>query len=120
MKIDTTNQNDLKYIEETKINHSDEKWYYLQELKKRVKIFAGEPEIPADQVQSKSNRTQVMVTTVLSQPTSNFDGKVCLQIHTNDVVAQRNSINRPAGTIEKKTLISKQTTLMVSFNQLTF
>ena len=41
-----------------------------------------------------------MVTTAVSQPTATFDGKVALQIHTNLVPAQRNSVNRPAGTIE--------------------
>lgn len=68
-------------------------------MKKRLKIFEGEPEALADTVQHKSHRTQVMVTTALSQPTETFDGKIGLQIHTNSIPAQRRSANRERGII---------------------
>lgn len=98
-RIDVSDRENLTYFKETNRIHSDEKWYFLQDLKKRLKIYSGEIEADADTTQHKSHRTQVMVTTAISEPTANFDGKVALQIHTTPIAAARNSINRPAGKI---------------------
>lgn len=98
-RINATDPDNLVFFDETDRVHSDEKWYYLQDLKKRLKVFRGQSEALADTTQHKSHRTQVMITTALSQPTNDFDGKCGIQIHTNAVAAQRSSVNRPAGKI---------------------
>jgi len=39
-----------------------------------------------------------MFTAAVSQPNEHFDGLIAIEPHVNIVYAQRNSINRPAGS----------------------
>jgi len=41
-----------------------------------------------------------MITAALSEPSNIFDGKIGILCHGNIVPAQRNSVRRPAGTLE--------------------
>ena len=82
--------------------HIDEKWFHLERLKVRRKLIPGGERYDNETVQSKRHRTQVMFLAAIAQPYGDFDGKVSMMPLVEEAVAQRNSINRPAGTIEFK------------------
>lgn len=94
-----------RFWDQYNVIHSDEKWFYLQDLKKKRLNFPGEDEFPPDKVTSKRHRTQVMITVIVSRPSLNnpdYDGTIMIQPHGSIIPCRRNSANRPAGTLEFK------------------
>jgi hypothetical protein len=93
------------YIYEPELNviHLDEKWWYLELMRRTRREFPGEDEFTHDIVGHKDHRTKFMGTAVIAHPHDGFNGRVAWINHVNERFAQRNSINRPAGTIEYET-----------------
>jgi hypothetical protein len=79
----------------------DEKWWYLEKLKKYRRTFPGEDRFPDDVIHHKSHQTKFMGTAVIGHPRDNFDGRVVCQNHVVATPAQRSSVYRPSGTIEQ-------------------
>jgi hypothetical protein len=83
----------------------DEKWFILQKMKRLLKRFDDSPPENFHHIQSKSNPTQIMCTAAVARPRFSeksedyFNGLLCLLSHINWVAAQRNSVNRPRGTL---------------------
>lgn len=88
--------------------HVDEKWFYMCEATGTYYLANDEPE-PERQVKSKRFIPKVMFLAAVACPRYNeagectFDGKIGLWPFTHLVEAQRDSRNRPAGTLEEKT-----------------
>lgn len=101
-KIDVSDPNDLRYYHQNNIVHVDEKWMYVERLRKTVKSLPDHEDYPHDTVQHKSHRQKVMITAALTEPTETFDGKIAMIAHGDWVEAQRSSANRPRGTLEFK------------------
>ena len=85
--------------------HIDEKWFYMFKLNKRLYLHpAGKP-LPRKCV-NKRHRKKVMFLAAVARPRYNyrrhcwFDGLIGIWYFAEKVVAQRSSINWPAGTIE--------------------
>lgn len=100
-EIDYLNHGYLKYRYQHDRAYLDEKWFKLNRIKRKQKVFINSPEIEPERMQNKANPTQVMFTAVISQPRDDFDGKLTLVPHVEEVPAQRNSANRPAGTFDQ-------------------
>jgi hypothetical protein len=90
----------LVFEEEKNTLHLDEKWWYLEIVRKTVRTFPGEDEFDFDTVAHKDHRTKFMGTAVIGYPEGDFDGRVAWINHVTATPALRNSVNRPAGTIE--------------------
>ena len=90
--------------------HVDEKWFYMKKLTQTVYLAPGE-EPPERSTKSKRFVQKVMFLCAVARPrhdtASNtaFDGKIGIWPFTELVPAQRNSRNRPAGTMELKNLV---------------
>ena len=84
--------------------HVDEKWFYVVKIKKRVRIIDGCIEPTPDNTVHKSHIPKVMFLSVtgVPDPANGFDGKVGILVFGEYRPAQRNSRNRPAGTMEFK------------------
>ena len=67
-------------------------------------LLPAEDGTPTKFVQSKSNMTQAMVLVALMEPRGHFDGVVAHHTFTERLLAKKNSRNRQAGTIVKKTV----------------
>ena len=87
--------------------HIDESWFYITTVDHSVMIWdaIAVPEAPT--TRHKSHILKVMFLVAMGRPQrrpdgSWFDGKVGMWPCTEQVMAQRNSINRPAGTMETK------------------
>ena len=98
----TTQRQTLRFKSQRNRVHIDEKFFHLERLKVKRKIIPGGKRSGDESVQSKRHRTQVMFLVAITQPFGDFDGKLSLMPFVEETVAQRNSINRPAGTIEFK------------------
>lgn len=89
--------------------HIDEKWFNLTRIKNTYYMAPDEPR-PKRKTKSKRFITKVMFLAAVARPRYShssktfFDGKIGIWPFVHDVEAQRNSCNRPAGTMEKKTL----------------
>ena len=87
--------------------HVDEKWFYLTEQQMRFYLAPEEP-VPLRVSQKKSDVVKVMFLAAIARPRYNddgectFDGKIGMWPFIERKAAQRDSVNRPAGTIETK------------------
>jgi hypothetical protein len=86
--------------------HVDEKWFFLI-FEKGVLLLFPEDELPATYAQHKNNILKVMFLCAVAKPQLRPDGTrmngliACIPF-TELVPAQRNSVNRPKGTLEEK------------------
>ena len=87
----------------------DKKWFFTTEAANRVYVTKKEKQ-PKRAVKSKKNMIKVMFLTAVACPcydengVCTFDGKIGMWPFVEKVPAQRSSANRPAGTIETKTV----------------
>lgn len=88
--------------------HIDESWFYLNRVTNQILVFDGIVIPNAPTVQHKSHIPKVMFIVAMARPFRKedgtwFDGKLvgCWEIVTR-APAQRNSVNRPAGTMITK------------------
>ena len=87
--------------------HVDEKWFYMKQVKQTFYLAANETP-PTRTTRNKRFIDKVMFFCAVARPrhdsTSNtsFDGKIGIWPFIEMVPAQRNSRNRPAGTLEPK------------------
>jgi len=99
----------LPYLKMDNIVHIDEKWFYLCRIKNSYYLAKDEP-IPYRSVRSKRFISKVMFLTAVARPRYDYktrkiwDGKIGIWPFTHQVEAQRTSRNRPAGTMETKSL----------------
>ena len=88
----------------------DEKWWYLTEKSCSYIVVPGEELPPNRFVQHKSHIIKVMCLCASARPRQNhetgewWDGKIGMWFFAEKVPAQRTSKNRPAGTIETKSI----------------
>ncbi|XP_057798731.1 uncharacterized protein LOC131014673 [Salvia miltiorrhiza] len=89
--------------------HIDEKWFYLTKSKDRYYLMPGEAD-PYRACKSKRYIPKIMFTSAIARPIIDsqgkviFDGKMEIFPFTYEEAAQRNSKNRPAGTMEVKAI----------------
>jgi hypothetical protein len=89
--------------------HIDEKWYYVMMTNRRCYLLPDEKMIER-RCKHKCHIDKVMFGAALARPRQNpvtgewWDGKVHLHPFVEYKAAQRNSVRRPAGTIETKTI----------------
>lgn len=89
--------------------HIDEKWFYLTKEKQNYYLTPDE-EQPHRTVKSKRFIPKVMFLCAVARPRHDshrnayFNGKLGIWPFVETVMAQRNSVNRPAGTPELKPL----------------
>ncbi len=87
--------------------HIDEKWFYLTKKTQRV-YLSNKEKIPYRAGKSSKFIPKAMFLGAVARPKWNqhgqciFDGKIGIFPFINRVAAQRNSINRPRGSIEIK------------------
>lgn len=87
--------------------HIDEKWFYITKIKQNFYLLPEESE-PSRQVKSKSNMIKVMFLAAIGRPRYDFqkkqyfDGKLGIWPFVVKEPAQRNSKNRPKGTLVTK------------------
>ena len=87
----------------------DEKWFYITRVKQRYFVAPGEKP-PPRKCKHKKHLIKVMFLTAMARPRVDqqtgvwWDGKIGTWCFAEQVPAQRNSINRPAGTLETKTI----------------
>ena len=87
--------------------HIDEKWFYITKQNTGYYLVPGEPD-PIRTCKSKRFVTKVMFMAAVARPRYDhhrkgmFDGKIGIWPFTFQDVAQRNSRNRPAGTLVTK------------------
>ncbi|KAF0717211.1 Aste57867_2438 [Aphanomyces stellatus] len=95
---------DLVFDDMMSYVHIDEKWFYMTRVKRTLYLLPGE-EPPHRTTQSKRFITKVMFLSAVARPRWNynkdewFDGKIGTWHFTEVVPAQRNSRNRPSGTL---------------------
>jgi hypothetical protein len=87
--------------------HVDESWFYLNRVDNAVTIIDGVTVPDAPTTQHKSHIPKVMFLVAMARPRTLpdgtfFDGKIGMWECTEQVAATRNSVNRPAGTLETK------------------
>ena len=101
------NGNDHLYDDFYQHVHVDEKWFYISEQKMRIYLAPNEP-VPLRVSQKKSDVMKVMFLAAIARPRYNdddvctFDGKIGMWPFIERRAAQRDSRNRPRGTIETK------------------
>ncbi|ETV65070.1 hypothetical protein H257_18119, partial [Aphanomyces astaci] len=83
--------------------HVDEIWFFLTTVKKRYYAYEDE-DLPTRQLKSKRYITKVMFLAAVARPRYDyhnkciFDGKIGVWPFVENVLAKRNSRNRPKGT----------------------
>ena len=83
--------------------HSDEKWFYTEQLKTVKRWFPGMERPKRNKIGHKSHIPKMMFNSVIGRPQTlangqHFDGKICIiPLVDEDAVAKKNSKNRPAG-----------------------
>jgi len=89
--------------------HVDEKWFFITE--KDLKMYLAEGEEPPHRtVQNKNSIIKVMSLCAVARPRFDdngdctFTGKIGMWPFVETVIAQRSSVNRPAGTAETKSI----------------
>jgi hypothetical protein len=87
--------------------HIDEKWFYIQQDKEGFLTVVPDEGCPDDDkhyrsVKSKNFIQKVMFLAAVARPWGDFDGKIGIWAFVSEYVAERNSVNRPAGTVELK------------------
>ena len=94
---------DGRFVDMMNEIHIDEKWFYITREKERYIIVEGES-IPERKVKSKRFIAKVMFLAAFARPRFDpttggmWDGKVGIWPFVTVEIAQRNSVNRPAGT----------------------
>ncbi|KAF0715306.1 Aste57867_3474 [Aphanomyces stellatus] len=97
----------LKEMED--VVHLDEKWFYITKVKRTFYLVPGE-KVPKRKCKSKRFITKVMFLSAVARPRYDevtglwWNGKIGTWPFTEKVAAARSSVNRPAGTIETKTI----------------
>jgi hypothetical protein len=92
--------------------HVDEKWFFITPITQRLYLSEREAResLPKRRVKHKSHILKVMFLAAVARPRFNdagecvFDGKLGFWPVVAQVQAQRNSVNRPAGTWETKSV----------------
>ena len=102
-ELEPVGNGDYRFKNMDNVLHADEKWFYSSTLQHRHRIFPGEERHPDYQVQHKSHITKMMFLCVVGRPQHvegypPFDGKIGMWPVADRTAAQRNSVNRPAGT----------------------
>ena len=86
--------------------HIDEKWFEITQVNCRYVLTPTESN-PERGVQSKQHIPKIMFLCAVARPrrvgNAHFDGKIGIWPFAHQVPAMRNSINRPAGTLEWRT-----------------
>jgi hypothetical protein len=72
----------------------------LSKKEKNIKSFPGHPEFENDTTVHKGDIQNLMFTVATSEPRADSDGKRAMVFHAHQQPAQRNSVNRPRGTLE--------------------
>ncbi|XP_074314941.1 uncharacterized protein LOC141651116 [Silene latifolia] len=116
--------NYLKFKDMGNIVHINEKWFYISQDGAKFFLLSEEND-PYRHCQSKSFITKVMFMAAVSRPIYDgdgnllFDGKIEIFPFTFQDPAKRNSKNRPAGTLETKSVasINKQVTKDMLINK---
>ena len=89
--------------------HIDEKWFNITKVNKRIYLALDE-EVPQDFAKSKNYLGKIMFLAAAARPrydfsrNKQFDGKLGIWPFVTEAPAIRNSRNRPAGTLELKSL----------------
>ncbi|ETV85481.1 hypothetical protein H257_03211 [Aphanomyces astaci] len=89
--------------------HLDEKWFYITKERRKFYLVPGEKE-PKRVCKSKRYITKVMFLCAVARPRYVhgaemwWDGKIGIWPIVESVQAQRASVNRPAGTLETKSI----------------
>jgi hypothetical protein len=95
----------------------DEKWFDYCRITQRVYLTEDEAEeenLPHRVTRHKSHIVKVMFLTAMARPrydaegNCTFDGKIGMWPFAEQVAAQRNSVNRPRGTLETKCISVKK------------
>jgi len=98
-QIDAQDKNNLIFKDHQQRVHLDEKWFYLERLRKSIKLIPNEEnDIKFDTLQSKGNRTKLMFSVAISEPSETCNGLISIIPIANTENTKRSSINRPAGT----------------------
>ena len=84
--------------------HIDEAWFYVDLIKKTIKLLPDYPTPEPATTAHKSHIPKLMITAAFSEPSSKFDGKVGILPHGAFIPAKRSSKNRCAGTLEFKSV----------------
>jgi hypothetical protein len=85
--------------------HIDEKWFFATREQRRYRYFPGDEHHPDEQTQHKNAIQKIMflcavaVPQVPPPPYAPFDGKIGIFPLAEEILARRNSVNRPAGTV---------------------
>jgi hypothetical protein len=104
-----TAQANFLYDDFYKTIHLDEKWFFISQEKFRYYLVHGEKP-PVRKVKHKSHILKIMFLAAVARPRFNaagectFDGKIGIWPFVKQVAAQRTSVNRPAGTLETKSV----------------
>lgn len=85
--------------------HIDEKWFYMKKVNNTYYLLPDE-EIPHETSKSKRYIDKVMFMCAVARPRGDFDGKIGIWPYVYQKPAERNSKNRPKGTIETKPIES--------------
>ncbi|RHY05968.1 hypothetical protein DYB25_011449 [Aphanomyces astaci] len=97
----------LEFDDMTNIVHLDEKWFNADKDRRKIYVTEGE-ELPPRSCKSKRSIPKVMLLAAVMRPQWDssgnciFDGKIGFWAFTEQVPAQTNSRNRPAGTLVTK------------------
>jgi hypothetical protein len=87
----------------------DEKWFFI--TKAQLHLYLASDEVaPVRRVKHKSHIQKFMFLSAVARPSTRFnaqgdmtwDGLIGIWPFTQQVAAQRGSVNRPAGTMETK------------------
>lgn len=106
-------ENSLQFSSMSSVIHLDEKWFYLSEETLTLYLADDEPP-PKRSCKSKRFVPKVMFLCAVARPrfdddgVCTFDGKIGMWPFTQHVPAQRNSRNRPKGTLELKNVVVTQ------------
>lgn len=94
----------MKCIEQLDEVHVDEKWFFLCRDGERCTLVSDEEEPPKRHVKHKSHIGKVMFMCALAKPRRIgnrwWDGKIGIWPIGKEKLAQRDSVNRAAGTVE--------------------
>ena len=88
---------DSDFAAEERTVFSDEKWFIA--TPPVTLRMPAEDKTPESRVQSKTNPIKVMMQVALMSPRGDFDGVVAAHAYTEVRAAQRDSVNRPKGTL---------------------
>ncbi|GMF46044.1 unnamed protein product [Phytophthora fragariaefolia] len=85
--------------------HIDEKWFYIKKIGQRVYLLTGNEDVPLENppvqfVQSKRHIMKVMFLCAVARPHGDWDGKIGLWPVVERYIAQKTSVNSPAGVEE--------------------